>query len=58
MTVVSGVNVVTHKKVVDLGKVEISREESTPFYWTPWGGVLLIAVGGGILMMNRRKVIT
>jgi len=55
MTVITGFNVVTKKKVVDLGAVEINKEEKTPIYWSPvLGGVLLI---GGIVitLMGRKK---
>jgi len=56
MTVITGFNVVTKKKVVDLGPLEINKEEKTPIYWSPvLGGVLLI---GGIVitLMGRKKI--
>ncbi|CAN5527491.1 hypothetical protein BH11BAC1_BH11BAC1_25430 [soil metagenome] len=55
MTVITSVNVVTHKKVVDIGPIDISKEEKTPIYWSPWAGIFLIAVGGSLLIYTRKK---
>jgi hypothetical protein len=55
MTVITGFNIVTKKKVVDFGSVEINKDERTPVYWSPvLGGILLV---GGIIitLANRRK---
>jgi len=56
MTVVTGFNVVTKKKVVDLGSVEINKTEKTPIYWSPITGGILLAVGVLILVAGKRKV--
>ena len=54
MTTVTGFSFVTKKKVVDLGSVEINREEKTPIYWSPiTGGILIIA--GAIILVGGRK---
>jgi hypothetical protein len=55
MTVFTGFNIVTKKKVVDLGPVEINKEEKTPIYWSPITGGILIVVGAITLVMDRRK---
>ncbi len=55
MTLITGFKVVTHKKVVDLGPIDITKEETTPFYWSPWAGILLIGVGGSVLIYTRKK---
>jgi len=53
MMVITGFNVVTKKKVVDLGPVEINKEEKHPVQWSPIiGGVLLI---GGIVVLATSK---
>jgi len=55
MTVITGFNVVTRKKVVDLGPLEINKEEKTPVYWSPiLGGVILIS-GIAITLVSRKK---
>lgn len=55
MTTFTGFNIVTKKKVVDLGAVEISKEEKTPIYWSPVTGGILIVVGAVILFAGSRK---
>jgi UDP-N-acetylmuramyl pentapeptide phosphotransferase/UDP-N-acetylglucosamine-1-phosphate transferase len=54
MTIFTGFNVVTKKKVVDLGPLEINKEEKTPVYWSPvTGGILIVA--GVIILVAARK---
>jgi hypothetical protein len=55
MTVFTGFNIVTKKKVVDLGPVEINKEEKTPIYWSPITGGILIVAGAIVLVMDRRR---
>ena len=55
MTVFTGFNVFTKKKVVDLGAVEINKTEKTPIYWSPITGLVLIGIGGIVLVANRKK---
>jgi hypothetical protein len=55
MTVFTGFNVITKKKVVDLGAVEINREEKTPIYWSPVTGLIMIGVGGILIFAGRKK---
>ena len=57
MTVITGFNVVTHKKVVDIGPVEINKEEKTPIYWSPWTGIFLIAVGASLVIYTQKRKI-
>jgi UDP-N-acetylmuramyl pentapeptide phosphotransferase/UDP-N-acetylglucosamine-1-phosphate transferase len=55
MTVFTGFNIITKKEVVDLGPIEINKEEKTPIYWSPvTGGVLLVA-GIVVVLVSRRK---
>lgn len=56
MTVFTGFNIISKKKVVDLGAIEIDKTERTPIYWSPVTGLVLIAVGGGILLTGRKKL--
>ncbi len=55
MTVFTGFNVFTKKKVVDLGAVEINKTEKTPIYWSPITGLILIGIGGLVLVAGRKK---
>lgn len=54
MMLITGFNVVTKKKVVDLGPIEVNKEEKHPIQWSPIiGGVLL--VGGIVLVVAGKK---
>ncbi len=56
MTTLTGFNIVTKKKVADLGSVEISKEEKTPVYWSPITGGVLIVVGLVLVMVGNKKI--
>ena len=58
MTVITGFSFVTEKKVVDIGPVEVTKEEKHPIYWSPWTGVVLIAVGASMLIYTQKKRLT
>ncbi len=54
MMLVTGFNFVTKKKVVDIGPLEINKEENHPVQWSPIiGGVLL--VGGIVAFVAGKK---
>jgi uncharacterized membrane protein YidH (DUF202 family) len=54
MMVITGFNYVTKKKVVDLGPVEINKEENHPVQWSPIiGGILLIS--GVVIVVSGKK---
>ncbi len=54
MMLITGFNFVTQKKVVDLGPIQVNKEENHPVQWSPIiGGVLL--VGGVILLVTNKK---
>ncbi len=55
MTVFTGFNVITNKKVVDLGAVEVTREERTPIYWSPIAGGILAVAGILIFLANKKR---
>ena len=50
MTVFTGFNLVTKKEVVDVGPLEINKEEKTPIYWSPITGGVVIVAGIGIMV--------
>jgi drug/metabolite transporter (DMT)-like permease len=57
MTVFTGFNLVTKKKVADIGPIQIDKTEKTPIYWSPiTGGILLVA--GVVLMVSSKKTST
>lgn len=55
MTVFTGFNIVTKEKVVDLGAIEINKNEKTPIYWSPITGGVLAATGLIILLTGKRR---
>jgi hypothetical protein len=55
MTVFTGFNIITRKKVVDVGPIEINKTEKTPVYWSPVTGGILIAIGALVLVADNRK---
>ncbi len=53
MMIYTGFNYVTKEKVVDLGPLQISKNENHPVQWSPIiGGILLV---GGILIIATDK---
>ena len=55
MTVFTGFNVITKKKVVDIGPLEVNKEEKTPIYWSPVTGGILAVAGLVIILVGKRK---
>jgi hypothetical protein len=55
MTVFTGFTLITKDEVVDLGSVEINKEEKTPIYWSPITGAVLMAAGVVILLVGGKK---
>jgi len=55
MTIFTGFNIITKEKVVDLGPLEINKEEKTPIYWSPITGGLLAVAGIVILVLEKRR---
>jgi hypothetical protein len=55
MTAFTGFTLITKKEVVDLGPVEINREEKTPIYWSPVTGGVLAAAGLVLMVMGRKE---
>ncbi len=53
MMIYTGFTYITKEKVVDVGPVEITKEEKHPVQWSPIvGGLLLV---GGILIVTTNK---
>ena len=53
MMAITGFNIVTHKKVVDLGPIQVDKKEDHPIRWSPIiGGILLV---GGIVLVVTNK---
>ncbi len=55
ITAFAGFNFVTKKKVVDIGKLEITKDENHLMDWSPLAGVVVMVIGGGILIYGIKK---
>jgi len=55
ITIYSGVTFVTKKKVVDIGNVEISKDEKHKINWSPYAGVGVMVVGVVIILAGGKK---
>lgn len=54
MVFYTGFNYVTKEKVVDIGPIEINKQESHPVKWSPIVGVVLL-IGGVVLVVKDKK---
>jgi len=55
MMLFTGFNIVTKKKVVDLGPLEINSKEKTPVSWSPILGVVFLVGGGAMFLMSKKR---
>ncbi|MFM2306560.1 MAG: hypothetical protein RLZZ367_1229 [Bacteroidota bacterium] len=55
ITIFSGATFVTKKKVVDVGKLEITKDEEHKLPWAPYAGLGVLAIGGVLLVAGARK---
>ena len=55
ITAFAGFNFVTKKKVVEIGKLEITKNENHILDWSPLAGVAIMVVGGGIYFYGMKK---
>ena len=56
MMIYTGFNIVTKEKVVDLGPLQISKNENHPVQWSPIIGGLLLVGGILILATSKKKI--
>lgn len=55
ITLLAGATFITKKKVVDIGKLEITKEQEHQLPWTPVAGIIVIVAGIAILIINNGK---
>jgi len=58
MTLYTGFTFVTKEKVVDLGGLEVTQDDEHTVNWQPYVGVGAMAIGGAILLIGRKKLMT
>lgn len=55
MTIYTGFNYVTTKKVVDLGPIQINKKENYPVQWAPIVGVIILVIGGFLVVKGSNN---
>jgi len=56
ITVFTGFNYVTKKKVVDIGNMEIMQDKNHRLTWSPLIGVAVIVIGGAVLLYGTKRI--
>lgn len=55
ITLFTGFNFVTKKKVVDIGNLEITADKKHSVAWSPLVGIAVMVIGGGIYLYGAKK---
>jgi len=55
LTIFTATTFFTKEKVVDLGKIEISRNKPHNLKWSPLIGIAVMAVGGVVVWRSYKK---
>ena len=58
MTVYTGFTYVTKEKVVDLGAIQITRDDDHRVNWQPYTGIGVMVIGGLVLVFSGKKPLT
>ena len=58
MTLYTGFTYETKEKVVDLGKIEITKNNEHNVNWQPYFGIGMMVIGGVVLLLDRKKLRT
>lgn len=54
ITVITGISFFTKEKVVDLGQVEVTKNEKHTATWSPLWGVGVMVIGGALVLFGKR----
>ena len=55
MTIYTGFTYFTREKVVDIGKLEITKENRHSVNWQPYVGIGLMIIGGVVLILGVNR---
>lgn len=55
LTVYTGFTFFTQKKVLDVGPLQVNKEEPHTVAWTPLLGIAVMAVGGVLIWQGNKK---
>jgi hypothetical protein len=55
-TIITGFGFFTKKKLVDIGKVQITTSQPHRVDWSPYVGVGIMIVGGVVVLIGSKKL--
>lgn len=55
LTIFTAFTIFTKEKVIDMGKVEISRNKPHHLNWPPVIGIVVMGIGGVVLWQSSKK---
>jgi len=55
LTIVTSTQFFTKEKVVDIGKLEITRDKPHYLKWSPLVGIVVMVIGGAVLLKGSKK---
>jgi len=58
MTLYTGFTYITKDKVVDLGELQITKDNHHSVNWQPYIGIGVMVIGGAFLTFGRKKSLT
>ena len=56
VTIFSGISFQREESIVEIGDLEVTREEDKELSWPRWAGIAVIAGGVVVLLVGSRKV--
>jgi hypothetical protein len=55
LTIFTATTFFTKEKIVDIGKIEITRNKPHHFNWSPLVGIAIMGIGGVVLWKSNHK---
>jgi hypothetical protein len=57
MTIFTGFSYIHEKNIANIGPIAINKTESTPIYWSPITGIIILAVGVvGLAVSSKKRI--
>lgn len=54
ITIITGISFFTKEKVLDVGNIEITKDEKHTATWSPLWGVGIMVIGGALILFNKK----
>ena len=55
MTIYTGFTYVTQDKILDVGGLELTKDDHHTISWQPYVGIAAMVIGGVVLVLGRKK---